>query len=103
MDTTYYHLNARRLKVSGGADLLSVSCAPAPSAGGMPGQLLDFEACRNKLLFQEKADEPVEVLTPRKRSGGAKRRSLLSWGLETCATVCVILVSLSAIVLFLRA
>lgn len=46
MDTIYYTLDTRRVKVSGGADLLTVVTAPAPAAAG---QVLDFDRCRRKL------------------------------------------------------
>lgn len=106
MDTTYYSLSARHLKVSGGADLLSVSCAPVAAAADRPGQILDFETCRHRLGAQAQAEEPEEPAerpAVKPRSGRAERRAGLSWALEVCATVCVILASISAVVMFLHA
>ena len=48
MDTIYYTLNTRRVKVSGGADLLTFVPAPAP-APAERGQVLDFARCRQRL------------------------------------------------------
>jgi len=48
MDTIYYTLDTRRVKVSGGADLLTVVSTPA-SAPAAAGQVLDFDRCRRKL------------------------------------------------------
>lgn len=52
MDTIYYTLNTRRVKVSGGADLLTFvpTPAPAPAEGG---QVLDFARCRQRLETKE--------------------------------------------------
>ena len=68
METIYYHLNARRVKVAGGPELMTFSrphAAPVPVGGG---QLLDFE--RGKLRLERKAllmdalapQEPSEAL-----------------------------------------
>lgn len=48
MDTIYYTFNTRRLKVSGGPDLLTFVPAPAP-APAEGGQVLDFARCRQRL------------------------------------------------------
>lgn len=50
MDTIYYTLNTRRVKVSGGADLLTFVPAPAPAERG---QVLDFARCRQRLETRE--------------------------------------------------
>lgn len=111
MDTIYYHLNAKRVKVSGGADLLTfVPAAPAGTEGG--GEVLDFTRCRQKLetkaawkalshAVQEvpEAEEKEEVCyapvlpSPKERAAG--------W-LELCASAAVIAVSVAAVVAFLR-
>ena len=52
METIYYHLNTRRVKISGGPDLITFSrchTEPVPKGGG---QLLDFE--RSKLRLERK-------------------------------------------------
>ena len=50
MDTIYYTLNTRRVKVSGGADLLTFVPAPAPTPAG---EVLDFARCRERLETRE--------------------------------------------------
>lgn len=47
MDTTYYSFETRKIKVSGGADLLTVVPAAAPASPA--GEVLDFDRCRRKL------------------------------------------------------
>ncbi len=46
MDTVYYRLNTRKVKVSGGADLVTFVPAPVTEKAG---QVLDFDLCRRKL------------------------------------------------------
>lgn len=46
MDTTYYNFETRKIKVSGGPDLLTI----VPAAVTAPaGEVLDFDRCRRKL------------------------------------------------------
>ena len=49
MDTIYYHLNAKRVKVSGGADLLTFVSTPALAPEAPAGEVLDFARCRQRL------------------------------------------------------
>lgn len=49
MDTTYYSFETRKVKVSGGADLLTVVPAAVPAPASPAGEVLDFERCRRKL------------------------------------------------------
>lgn len=54
MDTIYYNLSAKRVKVSGGADLLTFVTAPAAApAPGAVGEVLDFARCRQRLETRE--------------------------------------------------
>ena len=109
MDTVYYTLSSRKIKVSGGPDLLTVSLdAPVASPAG---EVLDFDRCRRKLETkaawrtlaqtaaevkepQEGAEEAVAVPRPRVR----RERGI--W-LELWATVAVVLASVAASVAFL--
>lgn len=105
MDTVYYCLNARKVKVSGGPDL--VKFVPAP-VSAPAGEVLDFQRCRRKLETRA-ALEQMERMTvssqPEEdipslqlRSG---RPSRVSGLLELAASAAVILVSLAAAAAFL--
>lgn len=106
MDTIYYHLNARKVKVSGGADLVTFVPVSAPAPGSGKGEVLDFARCRQRLETQSAwrdlvsaAQEAEEDLTPAR---APSRRDRLSGWLELCASAAVIAVSLAAIVAFLK-
>lgn len=110
MDTIYYHLNARKVKVSGGADLVTFVPVSAPAPGSGKGEMLDFARCRQRLetqsawrglvsAAQEEQPEAEEDLTPAR---DPSRRDRLSGWLELCASAAVIAVSLAAIVAFLK-
>lgn len=47
MDTTYYSFETKKIKVSGGADMLAVVPAAAPASPA--GEVLDFALCRRRL------------------------------------------------------
>ncbi len=52
MDTVYYTLRSRKIKVSGGADLVTFVPAVQPMAKPgekAAGEVLDFEACKRRL------------------------------------------------------
>ncbi len=55
MDTVYYNLTARRVRVSGGPDLLKFSPAPAEAPAG---EVLDFQRCRRKLETKAALAQP---------------------------------------------
>lgn len=110
MDTTYYNLKVRKVKVSGGADLLTLVPAPA-SASAPAGQVLDFDLCRRRLETrrawkeltetaqapaQEAEPEPAQCLPPPAR---ARHERAALW-LEMGASAAVILVSLAAVAAF---
>ena len=112
MDTIYYHLNARKVKVSGGADLVTFIPVSAPAPAEGKGEVLDFARCRQRLETKaawkglvEAAgeDSPAEEELP---AAGCRptptRRECLSGWLELCASAAVIAVSLAAIFAFLR-
>ncbi len=65
MDTTYYRFETRKVKVSGGADLLTI--VPAPVAAPA-GEVLDFDRCRRRLetksAWQGLAKAAAEVSFP---------------------------------------
>lgn len=49
MDTTYYSFETKKIKVSGGADMLAVVPAPVPAPASPAGEVLDFALCRRRL------------------------------------------------------
>lgn len=104
MDTVYYDLKARRIKVSGGADLLTFVPTPVESPRG---EVLDFERCRRRLETKtawkdleqaaaEVPEEPAEDIAPRSRRerGG-------QW-LELAASAAVLLTAVAAAFAFLQ-
>lgn len=72
MDTTYYSFETRKIKVSGGADLLTVVPAAAPASPA--GEVLDFDRCRRKLetkaAWKGLARAVAEVKAPAAVDGG---------------------------------
>lgn len=117
MDTTYYSFETRKIKVSGGTDLLTIVPAAAPAAPA--GEVLDFDRCRRKLetkaAWKGLARAVAEVKAPAVEDSGdvayetveerpaparrvlKKRRTERAGGwLELCASVAVILVCLCA-------
>ncbi len=111
MDTIYYHLNAIKVKVSGGADLLTFVPAAAPAPAEAKGEVLDFARCRQKLetkaawrdlsFAAAEAAAPEELEDPEPVLPHARRERAANW-LELCASVAVIAVSLAAVAAFLR-
>lgn len=115
METVYYHLNARKVKVSGGADLVTFvpTAVPAPAAGA--GEVLDFARCRQRLETKEAwknlamaaQEEPREAPAageenaPMAQAPLSRRERVENW-LELCATGAIIAVSLAAVAAFLR-
>jgi hypothetical protein len=111
MDTIYYNVRARKVKVSGGADLLTFDRTPVAAPAGAPaGEVLDFARCRQRLetkaAWKELTDaacgdtveeQPEECAAPARIRRGAGASNCL----ELCATLSVILVSLSAALAFL--
>ena len=110
MDTIYYHLNARKVKVSGGADLVTFVpvAAPAPAEGA--GEVLDFSRCRQRLetkaawkglveAANDSAPEPGEA-SPVSTHAPSPRERISGW-LELAASAAVIAVSLAAVAAFL--
>lgn len=98
METIYYQLNARRVKISGGPDRMTFSrphAVPVPEGGG---QLLDFE--RGKLRVERKAllknalraepplsEDPVPMETPRSSAGSRSGRLFLGLELLTSGAI----------------
>lgn len=119
MDTIYYHLNAKKVKVSGGADLVTyIPDGVAISAGEGPrGEVLDFAACRQRLetrnawkdltaAVRETADlageNPAEDQPMVEAAAPRVRRSHGGDWLELCASAAILLVSLAAVWAFLH-
>ena len=106
METVYYHLNARRVKVSGGADLVSFVPVAAPAGGGERGEVLDFARCRQRLETKAAwreltlaAQEAPQELEPAELSAAPATPS--AW-LELCASAVTIAVGVAAVIAFLR-
>lgn len=109
VDITYYNLKTRRVKVSGGEEL--VTFVPAPAAKPA-GEVLDFEQCRRKLERQNAwkeleraAHAPRKSVTLERTHRAAEeplseKRPLKGQWLELAATLSVTLVSLSAALAF---
>lgn len=117
MDTIYYNLQAKKIKVSGGADLVTFvpTAVPAPVRGG--GEVLDFSRCRQRLetkaAWRELAQtareipqgadpvqESVEEASP--VSPVPSRRERAAGWLELCASASIIAMCLAAVGAFLR-
>jgi len=109
MDTIYYTLNTRRVKVSGGADLLTFVPAPAP-APAERGQVLDFARCRQRLETKNAWKDLVETA---EQTAGAEdtveemasaprtvRKQAPVW-LDVAASLAVIATALAATAAFL--
>ncbi|MCI5705152.1 MAG: hypothetical protein ACOX67_07440 [Oscillospiraceae bacterium] len=106
MDTVYYNLTARRVRVSGGPDLLKFSPAPAEAPAG---EVLDFQRCRRKLetkaalaQLREAEEESRDSETEESEVSfpGLRRERAAGW-LELCASLSVIAVSAAAVAAFL--
>jgi len=110
MDTVYYDLSARRIKVSGGADLVKLLAAPAalPQGGA---QVLDFDRCRRRLetksalrdleAVEARCGGPLPEDLPVQPRPRREHRDLIGLALEVCASLAVIAVSLAAVWAFL--
>lgn len=110
MDTIYYNLSAKRVKVSGGADLLTFVPTPAPQPAAPAGQVLDFARCRQRLetktawkdLVRTAAEAPQtpseeEAVIP---ASPRERKEVPVW-LDVAASLAVIAVALAATAAFL--
>lgn len=121
MDTTYYTFETRKIKVSGGADLLTLVPAAAPASPA--GEVLDFDRCRRKLetkaawkglaravaeakapVIEDSEDAAYEAVVEERPAAARRlrkahpspRKTRASGWLELCASVAVILVCLCA-------
>ncbi len=115
MDTIYYTLNTRRVKVCGGPDLvrfLPATGSQDPREGKGKGEILDLELCRKRLetkkawreLHQAVDDAPASVEEEEEGMptppSAVRRERGASW-LELGASAAVILAGLSAAAAFL--
>lgn len=112
MDTIYYNLSAKRVKVSGGADLLTFVTAPAAApAPGAVGEVLDFARCRQRLETREAwkelsrtaeavsfSDEAPEEVP----AAAAVRRERRESRLDLVVSVALLLTAAAAAVAFLQ-
>ena len=110
MDTIYYTFQTRKVKVSGGADLLTFVPAPAPAPADR-GQVLDFARCRQRLETREAwkelsrtaeavsfSDEAPEDGTP----AAAVRRERRESRLDLVVSVALLLTAAAAVAAFLQ-
>ncbi len=110
METTYYKLNARKVKVSGGADMTTFVPVAVPAPAPQPqqaGQVLDFDRYRQRLetraAWQELATAQAPAASPvqrRQRSHPTKAQRAQN-ALEVLATLAVLMVSLAATAAFI--
>lgn len=109
MDTIYYNLSAKRVKVSGGADLLTFITTPAAAPDAPTGEVLDFARCRQRLetknawkdLVEAAEDAPEEpVEEPAAPAPRTERRQAPVW-LDVAASLAVIATALAATLAFL--
>lgn len=74
MDTTYYSFETRKVKVSGGTDLLTIVPTAVPAPASPAGEVLDFERCRRKLetkaAWKGLAQAVAEVKAPAVEDSG---------------------------------
>lgn len=110
MDTIYYHLNARRVKVSGGADLVTFAPAASTPVVEKRGEILDFDRCRRHLETKAAWETLKQVSLEAEYAATdfsadstsiAHRDRAINW-LEMGASAAVIAVSVAAILAFLR-
>lgn len=113
MDTVYYTMKTRKVKVSGGADLLTFvpADAAAPARAGA-GEVLDFDRCRRKLetraAWRALARAAEETRDPEEERGGEpagpppdRPAARLGGRLELAATAAVALAGVCASLAFL--
>lgn len=115
MDTIYYNVSTRRVKVSGGPDLLTfvptVVPAPAPQNRAAGGEVLDFARCRQRLETREAwkelsrtaeavsfSDEAPEEVP----AAAAVRRERRESRLDLVVSVALLLTAAAAAVAFLQ-
>lgn len=113
METVYYRLQAKRVKVSGGADLVTFLPASAPAPEQGKGEVLDFARCRQRLETKAAWKELRQAALPPEEAPAAEeisqasfprpsRRERAAGWLEIAASAAVIAVSLAAVFAFLR-
>lgn len=112
MDTIYYHLNAKKVKVIGGADLVTLIPVAAPGSPEGRGEILDFARCRQRLetkrAWKDLTRAAQEVSYEKEREEAAApqipmtRRERAAGWMELCASAAVIAVSVAAALAFLR-
>ena len=112
MDTLYYHVRAKRVKVSGGADLVRLEPVPvtAPAPRPREERVLDFDRCRRALetkaawrrleqaAREETAPEKPVQEAPAEELPGTQRAS--QW-LELAASAAIIVMCAAAVAAFL--
>ena len=98
METIYCQLNARHVKVSGGAELVRCVLEPEKLSRAPGGRVLDFASYREKL---RPAREPEAVEEPEERARPVRRESRGVGALEVLTCVAMLGVCAAAILAFL--
>jgi len=106
MESMYRDVTVRRVKVSGGEDLVRYIPAPVRKPG-QGGQVLDFARCREKLEARgelpaqsrdgQRHKEARQRKARRRKGRFAPCRTVLAWVLELAASGAVIAVSAGAL------
>ena len=94
MDTIYYTLNTRRVKVSGGADLLTIVPAPAPAPETREAWK-ELSRTAEAVSFSDEAPEEVPA-------AAAVRRERRESRLDLVVSVALLLTAAAAAVAFLQ-
>ncbi len=110
METTYYKFNARKVKVSGGADLTTFIpvAVPAPALRQQEtGEVLDFDRCRQRLETKAawqglaQSREQAAPQTQRRQRSHPSRAQRKQNTLEVLATLAVLVTGLAAAAMFI--
>ena len=111
MDTVYYNVNAKRVKVSGGPDLVRLEPVPVSAPSPLPREMrvLDFDRCRRELetkaawrRLEQAAQEGAETgEEERERPAPRPRTQRASQWLELAASAAIIVMCAAAVRAFL--
>lgn len=111
MDTLYYNVNAKRVKVSGGPDLVRLVPEPVAAPVALPREerVLDFDRCRRELETKAAWQRLERTAHETEDSAGEEaaqyaplpRREQASQWLEVAASAAIIVMCAAAVLAFL--